>query len=246
MRVTKENIFQMKQRLKQEIDQYEQQLTVLNQKLSTFEKIPELADAILDYNTLTGEIEARTHLFQLFTSPPESLRHPLVKAIFFSYIESAETVGVDVVDFLVNDFLQQIRLDIQNGEDDDVDLIQSEYKEYIIPGKIIAEQFNEIEDLLDEMNRFCKVIHPKYNTMQAREVLVYAVTRSIASDTRMEPTIHYVREVPSQYLTSEDRVTLLDTIEEHLAILRFEKTKQQNVAMDTAVEMLAQRQSDPQ
>lgn len=241
MNVTKEQIFETKKMLQQQIEQYEEQLKLLVAKQTEIKKVDVLAQSILQYEDLQNQISDRAHLFALFSTPPESLRRPMVKAQLFSYIEAAETVSVDLVNFLVDDFLQQIRLDIQAGEDDSIDLIQAEYKEYIIPGKIIAERFQEIDDLLSEMNRYCKMLNPQYDEMQARDVLVYAFEISITADTRMEPTVHALRELEFAFLTPEDRAALLDKVEEHLAVLRYEQARQQNISMEKALQMMEMR-----
>ncbi|PIW36890.1 MAG: hypothetical protein COW24_02945 [Candidatus Kerfeldbacteria bacterium CG15_BIG_FIL_POST_REV_8_21_14_020_45_12] len=242
MRVTKQDIFNVKTQLQQEIQQYEKQLQELIVKQGMITKVAELAQSILEYNELERNIGDRTYIFALLSSPPESLRNPLVKSNLFSYIEAAETVSVELVDFLLNDFIQQIKFDIQNGEDDDPGLVQAEYKEYIIPGKIIAERFDEIEPLLEEMNRFCKVLQPNYDANEAQTVLEYGIRKSISADTRMDPTLHLLKEVKLQYLTPEARARLVDEVEEHLAIIRFEVAKDQNIAMDKAITMLEARE----
>lgn len=241
MNVTKEQIFETKKLLQEQIQQYEDQLKLLVAKQAEIKKVDVLAQSILQYEDLQNQISDRAHLFALLSEPPESLRRPMVKAQLFSYIEAAETVGVDLVNFLVDDFLHQIRLDIQAGEDDSTDLIQAEYKEYIIPGKIIAERFEEIDGLLAEMNRYCKVVDPKYDETSAHEVLRYAFEISITADTRMEPTVHALREIEFEYLMSEDRAALLDKVEEHLAIMRYDQTRQQNIAMEKALKMMEER-----
>ncbi len=243
MKVTKEEIYNWKVKLQQDIERYEKQLQQIIRQQESIGKVVELAQSILQYDELQRQIDDRTVLFSLFSEPPESLRHPLVKASFFTYLEAAETVGIELVDFLVNDFLQQIRYDIQNGEDDDVQLIQAEYKEYIIPGKIVAERFDEIEPLLEEMNRFCKIVNPNYNPMEAQAVLEYGIQKSIGADTKLDPTIHLVKEVQLQYLTGEARARLLDAVEERLAVMRYEEAKDQNIAMDKAVTMLEMREA---
>ena len=125
-----------------------------------------------------------------------------------------------------------------------VDLIEADYKEYIIPGKIIAERFDEIEGLLTEMIRFCKYLDHKYSEERASDVLKYAFRISIDADTRMPPTIKALKEFQFTYLRPTDRAELLDHVEEHLAILRFEQVRKQNIAMEKAVAILQKREED--
>jgi len=176
------------------------------------------------------------------SKPPEALRSPYVKSEFFSYLVAAETVSTDLVNFLVDSMLQELRQEIQGWEDDAVDLIQAEYKEHIIPGKIIAERFDEIDGLLEEMNRFCTVIDKTYTGDQARRVLHYAFEISITADTKMDPTIKALREMQFEFLHEDDRAALLDKVEEHLGVIRFERAKDQTIAMEKAVAMRAEQE----
>lgn len=242
MTISQEEIFRVKQQLQQEIAVYEKKLQALASKQASMTNIEELAQSVIEYNELTRQIEDRSHVFSLLSQPPESFRSPYVKAEFFSYIVAAETVSVELVNVLVEAMLEQVRQDIQGGVDDAVDLIQAEFKEYIIPGKIIAERFDEIDPLVNEMNRFCHGVDPQYSDESAREVLRYAFEISITADTRMEPTIRALRDLQFAYLTTADRAALLDTVEEHLAVLRYDETKTQNIAMEKAVRMIEEKE----
>lgn len=245
MNVSEEDIFKIKTQLQKEIQQYEQQLQQLIVKQKSITKVKELAKSVLEYNELERQIGDRSHLFALFSSPPESLLNPYVKSELFSYIEAAETISPEMVDFLASDLLIQVREAIQTGEDDEPGLIQAEFKEYILPAKIIGERFDEIDTLMNEMNNYCKQVDHNYDPItgpnSAESVLKYAFQISITADTRMEPTIRALREHPFQFLSSEARQELLGTVEEHLAVLRFESTKDQNIAMEKAVHMLEER-----
>jgi len=90
-------------------------------------------NTVSDYNEIEQQIADRAHLFSLFSSPPESLTRPYVKSQLFSYFEAAETIGPQMVDFLVGDFLLQLRKEFETETYDSSDLIQAEFKEYILP-----------------------------------------------------------------------------------------------------------------
>ena len=225
MNVTQDQIFQKKQQLQAEIETYEKQLQQLAAECGVMTDITKLAQSILDYNEIERQIEDRAHVFSLLSSSPESLLSPFVKAELFSYIVSAETVGPELVNFLVDDVLLEVRAAIDAGEDDAVDLVQAEFREYVLPGKIIGEKFDELESLLEEMNRDCIVVDPKYNTESARSVLRYAFEISLNSDVRLEAAIRALREMPMKYLDETDRAFLLDAVEERLASIRYENAK---------------------
>lgn len=237
-RITPEEIFNTKQKLQKEVEEFETKLQQLVQEQAKMKKIEKLAESILEYDQLIREISDRTAVFSLLSAPPDSYRSPFTKSQLFEYIQSAETISVELVDFIVTAVLEQLRKDIQSGEDDSVDLIQAEYKEYIIPGKIIAERFDEIDDLLAEMNRFCTRLSPEYNPWDAREVLAYAFRKATDADTRMDPTITALKTGQFEYLSPEDRAALLDHVQEHLAVMRYDQARKQQIAMDKAVQMI--------
>lgn len=246
MNITQEHIFQAKQELQQQIEKFEKELAELQAKQQTIQKVELLAESIIQYNAIQREISDRAYLFSLLSSPPENLRSPFVKSEFFAYLEAAETIGPDFVNFLIDDFLTQLRADLQADDDNSVEIIQAEYKEYILPGKIIAERFNEIDDLISEMNRFCRLVDQQYDESAACDVLTYAFQKSINADTRMEPTINALREMEFQCLTQEARAELLRQVDEHLAILRYDDTKNQNLAMEKAIKMMGEREKNIQ
>lgn len=242
--VTPEQLFQVKQQLQTEIDQQSRLLAEVREKQTQVKSIEALAELVLEYNRIENAISDRGYVLTFLSSPLEKIRSPFVKSQIFSYIEAAETVGPDLVNVIIDYLLEALRNDIQEGEEDAVDLIQAQYREYILPGKVVAERFEEIDELLSEMNRYCAAVDPNYNKEQARDVLVYAFEVSITSDTRMEPTITALKEKQFEYLTPEDRAGLLDKITEHMAVLRFEEARTQNIAMDKAVKMMEEREQE--
>lgn len=240
--ITQEDIFVMKQQLQKEVEEFETKLQELVQEQPKIKKIEKLAESILQYDELIREISDRTAVFSLLSAPPASYRSPFTKSQLFEYIQSAETISVELVDFIVSAVLEQLRKDIQSGEDDSVDLIQAEYKEYIIPGKIIAERFDEVDELLAEMNRFCTRLNQEYNPWDAGRVLAYAFRKATDADTRMDPTIAALKTGQFEYLSPEDRASLLDHVQEHLAVMRYEQARHQQIAMEKAVQMIEARE----
>ncbi len=240
--ISPEQQFQTKQQLQHAVEQYEQELTTLIHQQNATKKIEELSEYLLKYNEIIRQIEDRQHVLSLLSNPVTSLRSPYVKSQFFSYVEAAETVSTDVVNLLVDEFIQQFRLDVQSGAEMTVESIQSEFKEYIIPGKITAERFAEVDDLLDEMNRYCRGVDATYKDELAHEVLVYAFRIAIDADTAMPPIVGALENHQFRYLKPEDRASLLDEAQEHIAVLHYEATKKQNVAMDQAVQIIAKRE----
>lgn len=246
MHITEEQIFQIKKQLQQEIEQFEQERMAVQAEQAKENKVEKLAELILRYDQIEGEIESRSQLFSLFSSPPGSLTSPFIKAELFSYFEEAETIGPEMVNFLVEDFHTQAKKEIESGEDDEVDLIQAQYKEYILPGKIIGEKFDELDALVREMINYCYSVDPNYDPEHepnsAGQVLKYAFEISITADTRMEPTIEAIQNQQFMFLKGEHRLELLDKAQERISILRFDEAKKQNIAMEMAVQMLEERE----
>lgn len=242
MNISIEEIFEKKQMLQEQIHAYEEHLQEVVKKQTETRKIEVLAQLVLEYDQVEKEIEDRAKVFALLSAPPQSLRNPFVKANLFELFVAAETVSVALVDFLVTDVLIQLRGDIQNGEDNTSDLIQGEYKDYIIPGKLIAQRFEEIDGLLDEMNRFCKAIDSNYDEKEAQNVLEYAFRLSIDADTQLEPSVHALEKLQFRYLTPEARQLLINHLNEHLAIVRFENARKQSLAMEHAIQILHEQE----
>ncbi len=239
--LSEQQLFELKTQLTTDTEQLNQQLHALEQQQRE-EKSPEkLAATILEFERLQQGISDRGELFAFFSAPDLSVTSPYQKSELFQVVEAAETIGTKIVDIVADYFLDHIRADIQAGEDDAVDLIQAEFKEYIIPAKIIADRFDQLDDLLDEMNRYCRALDPNYDIGQAEKVLVYAFELSLNADVQLDTTIHALREFQLRFLTPEDRALLLDRVEERLAVLRFEKAKNQEIAIEKALEMIEQR-----
>ncbi len=239
--LTEQQLFEFKTQLTRDTEGLEKQLHALEAQQREEKSPAKLAQAILDFESLQQGISDRGVLFTFFSEPEATITNPYQKSEWFEVVEAAETIGPAIVDIVADYFLQHIRGDIQAGEDDAVDLIQSEFKEYIIPAKIIAERFDQIDDLLDEMNRYCTAVDRAYDSAAAQKVLVYAFEISLNADIRLEPTIAAIQKMQFRHLTPEDRALLLDRVEERLATLRFEKAKHQELALAKALEMIEER-----
>lgn len=242
MTMSPEHIFSAKQQLQTEIDRYEQQLHSLVSQMEQAKKIETLAQCILTYNEIERQIEDRSKLFSLFSSPEMSWSSPYVKAELFEYIVAAETVGPEFVSVLMDDVLEEVREEVQDGELDNPDLITAEYKEHVLPGMLIARRFHEVTNILDEMNKACVGADSAYNPERAHSALVYAFRRAIDADIALDPIIHALKEWRAGWLTEEDRAELLDHVEERLAIIRFETAKNQNIAMEQAIGILEKQE----
>lgn len=243
MNIPTEQIFEQKQMLQTQMHELEPQLHAVIQKQAEAKHVEVLAQLILEYNRLEREIEDRSRVFSLLSSPQQSLRSPFVKAHLFDAVVAAETVSAELVDFLVDDLLIQLRGDVQSGQDNAVDLIQAEYKEYIIPGKIMAGRFDMLNQLLEEMNRFCSVVDAAYQPSQAEHVLEYAFKKAIDADVRMPPIVNAIKEYGFQYLTEDARARLLSQVDERLAVLRFDEARKLGIAMAAAVHMRAEQEA---
>jgi hypothetical protein len=241
--INPEQVFQLKQQLEQQSHELEKTLLEIQQKQQETKSVEHLAELILQYEEVQRQITDRGQLFIFFSNPESTITSPYKKAELFTTIEAAETIGLQLVDVVADMILEQVRQDIQSGEDDSADLVIAEYKEYILPAKIIAGRFDQIDMLIDEMMRACKSIDPQMNDEQAHAALVYAFEAALDADIVVDPVIQALRETEFRSLKPEDRAMLLDRVEERLAVLRYEKTKQQNIAMDQALAMIEKREA---
>lgn len=240
--MTPEQLIKIKTQLQSEVEEWEKKLQEVIQKQKDEKKPEKLAALILEYDKIEREIEDRTHVFSVLSQPEEALASPYLKSEWYSYIEAAETVSPELVDAVMERFAVPIRQSITSGEDDAVDLIQAEYKEYLIPGQILSGHFERIDGLVMEMNAAIMKLDPGYDTKQSTLPVFYAFQKAIDSNVRIEPIAEAVKAATVKNLTVDQRNQLLDKLEERAAVLRFEITRKQNVAMDKAIEELAAKE----
>lgn len=240
--MTPEQLIKIKTQVQSEVQEWEKKLQEVIQKQKE-EKHPEkLVQLILQYDQIEREIEDRTHVFSVLSEPEEVLNSPYLKSEWYSYIEAAETISPELVDSVMTRFASAIRQSITSGEDDTVDLIQAEYKEYLIPGQILAGHFERIDGLVMEMNAAIMKLNPAYDVKESSVAVYYAFQKAIDSNVRIEPIAEAVKSGSVKSVTVDQRNQLLNQLEERAAVLRFEITRKQNVAMDKAVQMLEERE----
>lgn len=238
--MTPEHLIEIKGKLQAEVEVWEKKLQEVIEKQKKEKKVEKLAELILEYDKIEREIEDRTHVFSLLSQPEETLSSPFLKSEWYSYIEAAETVSPELVDAVMDRFSSAIRQTIESGEDDTVDLIQAEYKEYLIPGQILAGHFERIDGLVMEMNAALSKVASTYDPKQSSTVVYYAFQKAIDSNVRIEPIAEAVKAATVKALTVDQRNQLLNQLEERAAVLRFDVSRKQNIAMEKAVQRLAQ------
>lgn len=238
--MTPEQLIEIKTKLQNEVEGWEKKLQTVIDQQKTEKDLEKLAKQILEYDKIEKEIEDRSHVFSLLSEPEDSLASPYVKAEWYSFIEAAETVSPELVDAVMDRFTPAIRATIEAGEDDAPGLIQAEFKEYIIPGQILAGHVDRIDGLVTEMNAQIKQRFPDYDPAQAGGLVEYAFQKAIDSHVRIEPIAEVVKAGTVKALSVDQRNELLDKLEERAAVLRFETARKQQVAMEKAIERRAQ------
>ncbi|MEK7539822.1 MAG: hypothetical protein AAB558_01090 [Patescibacteria group bacterium] len=236
--MTPEQLIKMKTQLQTEVEEWEKKLHGVIQKQKEEKHAEKLAQLILQYDQIEREIEDRSHVFSVLSQPEEALNSPYIKSEWYSYIEAAETASPELVDAVMDRFAVAIRQSITSGEDDTVDLIQAEYKEYLFLGQILSGHFERVDGLVMEMNAAILKLDPAYDAKQSSAAVFYAFQKAIDSNVRIEPIAEAVKAGTVKNLTVDQRNQLLDKLEERAAVLRFEITRKQNVAMEKAVERL--------
>lgn len=240
--ITQEQIFAIKQSMQEKIVVAEKELQQCIQEQSTLTDITTLSASVLRYEDLQAQLESYAQIFSFFAAPVESVLSPLVKAEVLEYVRAAMRVSPEIAQTMAHMIAEELRVLVQSQEDDAIDMIEAEYKVYILPAYVMTGLFSEINDRLQEMVRFCAQYAPTYGVDQVRDVLRYACELSIDMNESLDATIAYLRTEDNPWLREEDRVFLLDECEERLAELRFEKSKRQNLAHEKAIEMLERRE----
>lgn len=233
--MTPERLIEIKAKIQTEVEDWEKKLQAVSNQQKTEKDVERLAKQILEYDQIEREIEDRAKVFSLLSEPQESLASPYVKSEWYAYIEAAETVSSELVDVVMEVFTPAVRAAIESGEDDSPGLIQAEFKEYIIPGQLLAGHFDRIDGLVMEMNAQIKQRFADYDPAQAGDLVYYAVCKAIDSNVRIEPIAEAVKAGTVKALSLDQRNELLDKLEERAAVLRFETARKQNVAMEKAL-----------
>ncbi len=221
-------------RLSQELNEFMVKLKELAARQQTEKNIEKIAASILQYNQLEKEISDRGYIISALNQPLERLTSDFFKTEIFSYFEAAETVGPELVDFLVEAFHQLSKTKIL-PELETIDLYQAHYKEYVFPGKILAQKFEQLDALAREMNEYIVRRDPQYDHKKSQGLLAYSFQKAINADIRLDPLIEALRQREYEYLKAEERNKLLEAIEERLGVLRFEAARQQELAMAQAI-----------
>lgn len=242
--ITQEQIFSIKQEMQDRIAAAEKELQQLVHDQQTLQKVDDLARTIIRYEEVEHTVENAAHVFSFFAAPVQSVLSPLVKAEVLEYVRAATeidpTIGVSAAQLIV----EELRVLLQSQDDDTLDMVESEYKNYILPALLIAGACSDVNDQLREMMRYCAQYQPSYGQKEATDVLKYAI--DVAIDMALEPSmpvlVESIRTAFSQWLQEADQAELLDACEERLASIRFEKVRGQNLAHEKAIEMLERRE----
>ncbi|MBU0732410.1 hypothetical protein KKC88_06045 [Patescibacteria group bacterium] len=231
---------QKKTDLQEEVDHYHAKLQeeVANQKEIT--NIEELAQSILDYTNIENEISDRGLILTLLSQSVEHFKSPYFKAQFGLYLDAAETCSPEIVNFITDIFHEEIRTEFPTYQFPDE--FHTEYRDHIIPGKILAGHFDEIDGLVREMIDNVRQIEPKYDESMATQQLYEAFKVALDMHIRLDAIKVALEEGRIAFLTEEARKDLLELLEEKKKAQQFEESKDQNVAMERAVKMLEQRE----
>ncbi len=230
------NLEQWREKLNKEVEEYNsklQELVVKQEKIKNPEK---LAVSILEYENLENEISDRGQVVSILDGM-DRFTSDYFKAEIISYFEAAETVEEGLVDFLADSFHQQVTAkELEDFDHEDIWL--AHYKEYVLPGKILAHKFEQLDDLVGQMNERIIKQWPEYDKERSKGVLKYAFEKVIDGNIKLDPLIDDLKEREYKNLSEEDKNELLESLTAALGVKRFEEARQQEVAMDKAINML--------
>ncbi len=233
------NLEQWRDRLTQEIEENNQKLQELVKKQEKINNPEKLAVSILEYENLENEISDRGYVLTILDGL-DRFTSDYFKSQIFSYFEAAETVGEDLVNFLTEVFDQEVTT--KELEDfDHEDMWLAHYKEYVLPGKILAHKFEQLDDLVGKMNEIIIKQWSDYDKEKSKTVLKYSFEKVIDGNIKLDPLIDDLKEREYKNLSEEEKDELLESLTAALGVKRFEEARRQEVAMEKAINMLNEK-----
>ncbi|MBU0671107.1 MAG: hypothetical protein ABH835_01390 [Patescibacteria group bacterium] len=231
-----------KQKLEKEVEEYHRELNELIEEQATIKNVEDLAQSVIRYTEIENEISDRGLLLSLLSQDVEHFKSPYFKAQFGSYLDAAETCSPEIVNFITNVFHDAISTDFAGYKY--ADEFHTEYRQHIFPGKILAGRFQDLDPLVREMIDYIKSVDPKYDENLATHELYEAFKVALGMNINLEKLKKALEEGKIAFLTEEARKDLLAMVEEREKIRLYTAAKDQNVAMERAVKMLEQRESE--
>lgn len=218
-------------KLTQDLSAFQAQLqTIIQQQTAALNAKDEetFVRLYLEYNEIEREITDRQHVMNVLEAGEERFTKDLYKSEFWSYLIAAETVSQD----LVNVITEKMRAAAPGGfaEAESYDEFQAAYKNYILPGKVIAGRFDELDTVVDEMNAHIQAKIPTYDRSLSLPVLPYAISLAIDSDTENEPVKEALETRAFRWLQPEETKRLLKEMEEQMGYVAEEQAKNEKVA----------------
>ena len=189
----------------------------------------------LEYASIEREITDRQHVLELIHDPA-NFESDFYQADFFSYLVAAETIGLDLVD----DITTEMRIAVvrEFSEYETFDEFHAPYKNFILPGKILAGHFDDLDAVIDDMNHYIMQIVLEYDRSKSLEVLPYAFGLAIDADVNVELFLKGLHEGDWVWLRPEDREATIKAAFDEIAERESKKIKDENVARKYAREGL--------
>ncbi|MCW1929812.1 MAG: hypothetical protein KIH62_000680 [Candidatus Kerfeldbacteria bacterium] len=234
--------FSIKQRMQEQIVAAEAELQAIVHEQAQTNSVEKLSLLVLTYESIEERLENYSHVFSFFAAPVQSVLSPLVKSEALEYVRAATAVDADLGKQVAQTIAEELRVLIESQDDDALDMVEAEYRNYIVPAYLIAGLYTEANDQLMQMMRFCAQYEKEYGTVQAADVLRFGLEIAIDVSYELTALIAAIRTSFPQFLMEADQAFLLDACEERLAEIRFETSKRENLAHEKAVEMLERRE----
>ena len=231
-----------KQQLEKEVQENHTKLQQIILEQKEIKEVEKLAQSILEYTEVENQISDRGLLLSLLSQDTDHFKTPYFKAQFDNYLDAAETCSPEIVNFITDIFHEEIREDFVNFKF--TDEFHQEYRRHIFPGKILASRFEELDHLVREMNENIQKLEPEYDENLSTQELYEAFKIAIGMNINLAGVKEFLISTNIGFLTEEARKDLLELVEEREKIKEFTIAKDQNVAMERAVKMLEQKQSE--
>lgn len=196
-------------------------------------------DLYLKYEDLQREINDRQIVLDLLGSGDSRFSSQLYQAEFWNYLVAAETISNDLVNALVDKMHAAIVKELPTYES--YEEFHAPYKHILIPGKIVAGRFDEIDGMVEEMNNYIQQVIPEYDRSKSLEVLPVAFGYSIAADTKNPPIQKALETRQFQWLLPEEQKRLLKEVIEQEAYVQDFREKNKLIARQKFEENLKEK-----
>lgn len=203
-----------------------------------------LAHLHMEYQEIEQRMDAASELYIFFSKSKESWLHPLVKSELFSILHAATLVQPKLCNVIASALRDAIMTNVRKRFYDSVDLVEAEYKEYLLPAVIFSEVFGDIDHDVTMMIDACVALDPQYDRNRGIHIVRDACAHVIETVERTDAIATALQKNVITMLNADDRAMLLTQIVKRQATQRFVKAKAQEDTMKKIIEMRERQEQE--